>query len=270
MSRPRTVLLCHHDTPLHFDGIARWLASWSDLRGIVIIEEPSSALRKRLRREASRVGWLRMLDVLAFRLFHRLTIAARDRDWINAQLMRLQHEYPAVPASVPVLRVTSANSRDAQDFITAAQPQIILALVKNMLAERIFGIATTGTFVLHPGICPEYRNSHGCFWALANDDLDTVGMTLLRIDKGVDTGPVFGYFRTTFDEVADSHIQIQNAMVLDNLPAIGTKLTDIAAGTAPTISIDGRTSRVWGQPWLTAYLRWKRHARRRQADHRRA
>ena len=31
--------------------------------------------------------------------------------------------------------------------------------------------------------------------AMANGDLDNVGMTLLRIDRGVDTGPVFGYFR---------------------------------------------------------------------------
>ena len=47
---------------------------------------------------------------------------------------------------------------------------------------------------MHPGICPEYRNAHGCFWALANRDLNKVGMTLLRIDKGVDTGPTFGYY----------------------------------------------------------------------------
>ena len=223
-----------------------------------------------LRREITRVGWLRILDVFSFRLFYRLILAARDRDWIDAQLARLQHEYLAVPASVPVLRVASPNSPEAQAFIAAAQPGIIVALVKNMLAERIFGIATTGTFVLHPGICPEYRNSHGCFWALAEDDVDTVGMTLLRIDKGVDTGPIFGYFRTEFDEVADSHIRIQNAVVVDNLPAIATKFQEIAAGTAPAISIDGRASRAWGQPWLTAYLRWKRHARRRRNAHQRA
>jgi len=36
---------------------------------------------------------------------------------------------------------------------------------------------------MHPGICPEYRNSHGCFWALANDDPERVGVTLLQIDK---------------------------------------------------------------------------------------
>lgn len=269
MIRPRTVLLCHHDAPLHRDGIARWLASWSDLRGIVVIAEPRQQLSKRFRREAKRIGWFRMLDVVAFRVWYRVGRGAGDAAWLATRLQQLQAHFPPVPADVPVLHVASPNSPECRNFLADARPEIMLALVKSMLAERIFTIPSVGTFVLHPGICPEYRNSHGCFWALANDDLDTVGMTLLRIDRGVDTGPVYGYFRTKFDEVVDTHIQIQNAMVLDNLPAIATRLQEIATGTATTVPIDGRPSRAWGQPWLSAYLRWKRHARRRRdADHR--
>jgi len=45
--------------------------------------------------------------------------------------------------------------------------------------------ARSAAFVLHPGICPEYRNAHGCFWALVNRDLARVGVTLLRADRGV-------------------------------------------------------------------------------------
>ena len=54
----------------------------------------------------------------------------------------------------------------------------------------------TGHSSMHPGICPEYRNSHGCFWALARRDLDHVGATLLQIDEGSDTGPVYAYYTT--------------------------------------------------------------------------
>ena len=72
---------------------------------------------------------------------------------------------------------------------------------------------------MHPGICPEYRNAHGCFWALATGDTGNAGMTLLRIDRGVDTGPVFGYFRVDAT-LAESHIVIQHRVVLDHLDAI--------------------------------------------------
>ena len=260
--RPRTVLICHHDAPLHHDGIARWLASWSDLAGIVIIEEPSHLFRKRLRREFKRVG-LRLLDVLAQRVHYRLTSAARDARWMDARLAELRARYPVLPR-VPTVRVASPNSGEAQRLIEGARPDVVLALCKNILAERIFAIPAHGTFVLHPGICPEYRNAHGCFWALASDDLENVGMSMLRIDRGIDTGPVYGYFRTKYDEVNESHIVIQHRMTLDNLDAIAELFGTIVAGNAAPIATKGRSSHEWGQPWLTKYLRWKRQARRRR------
>src|SRR5258708_4874260 len=109
---------------------------------------------------------------------------------------------------------------------------------------------------MHPGICPEYRNAHGCFWALARRDLDNVGMTLLRIDKGVDTGPVFGYYRYAFDERTESHVLIQLRTVFENLDVLAEKLIEIAQGTAVPFDTRGRTSAAWGQPWLTRYLSW--------------
>ena len=39
---------------------------------------------------------------------------------------------------------------------------------------------------MHPGICSKYRNVHECFWALADDELDEVGMTFLKVDLGID------------------------------------------------------------------------------------
>ena len=50
-------------------------------------------------------------------------------------------------------------------------------------------------------------------------------MTLLRVDRGVDTGPVYGYFSYPFDERRESHHVIQQRVVLDNLDAIGRMLT---------------------------------------------
>jgi folate-dependent phosphoribosylglycinamide formyltransferase PurN len=261
-SRPRTVLICHHDAPLHHDGMARWLASWSDLAGMVVIEEPSNLFRKRLKREWKRVG-LRLLDVLAQRIHYRLTSAAKDARWIRERLDALRTRYPVLPRT-PTVRVTSPNSAEAQKLIANARPDIVLALCKNILAERVFAIPQHGTFVLHPGICPEYRNAHGCFWALATDDLDKVGMSMLRIDRGIDTGPVYGYFTAPFDEVDDSHIVIQHRMTLDNLDAIAALFQRVIAGEAQPLPTKGRSSHEWGQPWLTKYLRWKREARRRR------
>ena len=86
-------------------------------------------------------------------------------------------------------------------------------------------------------------------------------MTLLKIDEGVDTGPVFGYFKAQFDERHDTHNIIQNKVVFENLDALQTRFEEILAGKAQVIDTRGRTSRAWGQPWLTSYIRWKQAAR---------
>lgn len=263
MARPRVLLIAHREAPLHWDGMARWLASWSTLAGVEIIEEPKGLRWKRLKRERRRVGTLRMLDVVAFRLWYRFFQASGDDRWKNARLDELRSRYGAIPSGTPTLVTPSPNSKESESFIRDARPDIVLALCKNLLKESVFSVPTVGTFVLHPGICPEYRNAHGCFWALASDDVNNVGMTLLRIDKGIDTGPVFGYFRYPFDEVGESHIVIQHRVVLDNLDAIANTLREIADGQATALPTSGRPSGVWGQPWLTKWWRWKRRARAR-------
>lgn len=258
----RVVLICHHDAPLHQEGIARWIASWATLSGVVVIREAQSVLRRRIRREWRRVGTLRLLDVLAFRLYHRLILARRDETWMAEQLARLRNRFPDTPSGTRTLEVQTPGSKESQAFIEESRPDFVIALCKNILPERVFSIPRFGTFVFHPGICPEYRNAHGCFWALASGDRERVGMTLLRIDRGVDTGPIFGHFGAEFDEKRDTHIQIQNRVVLDNLDALRERLLEIARGTARPIDVSGRQSREWGQPWLTAWLRWKSKARR--------
>ena len=83
-------------------------------------------------------------------------------------------------------------------------------------------------------------------------------MTLLKIDKGIDTGPVYGYYRCEFDEAKESHHVIQHKVVFDNLIALESQLKAIQNGTATTIDTKGLPSHEWGQPWLSAYFRYRR------------
>jgi hypothetical protein len=252
----RTLLICHDGAELDCEGLARWLGSFSTYAGTVVVREPGGRLRKRIAREIARVGYWRFLDVLAFRAFYALTAARGDREWEQRERARLRAWFPDSPPA-PAIVVASPNSADAEAFIRRQQPDLVIARCKTLLAERIFSIPRLGTFVMHPGICPEYRNAHGCFWAMATGDRANVGMTLLRIDKGVDTGPVFGYFRVDAD-AAESHVVTQHRVVLEHLDAIRDKLLEIEAGTATPIDTTGRKSAAWGQPWLSAWIRMPR------------
>jgi methionyl-tRNA formyltransferase len=253
----RTLLICHHDAPLDREGLARWLGSFSTYVGTVVVQEPPGRLRRRIAREIKRVGRARFLDVLAFRAYYAVARARGDQEWSDREMQRLRRWFPVRPDAAELV-VASPNDSAAEQFIREQQPDLVIARCKTILKEQVFTIPRLGTFVMHPGICPEYRNAHGCFWALARGDRDNVGMTLLRVDRGVDTGPVFGYFRVSC-EGPESHVVLEQRAVLDHLDGIRRLLADIEAGIATPIDTTGRSSATWGQPWLTADLgmRWR-------------
>lgn len=256
-----TVLICHADEPLHTDGVARWLHASTELRGIVLIREPGRLFWRRVRREWKRSGTVGLLDVLAFRIFYRLRLRGQDRAWHASTLAALRDRWPSVPSAVPTIEVSTPNAPEAEAFIRALAPDAALALCKHILAPRIFELPRAGTFVCHPGVAPEYRNAHGCFWAMASGDFERVGMTMLRVDRGVDTGPIFGYFSYPFDASRESHIEVQNRVLLDNLDGVAALLERIVAGEAEPIPVDGRASGAWGQPRLSSYARLRRRLR---------
>ena len=90
-----------------------------------------------------------------------------------------------------------------------------------------------------------------------------VGMTLLRVDSGIDTGPILFHGRCEINEIHESHVVIQYRAVIENLDAIGQVLLSVCRGEPMTVvNVEGRTSAAWGQPRLTDYLRWKWAARK--------
>jgi Formyl transferase len=259
--RPRIAVICHEHDPLDSDFLPQWLAGFSDVVAVIAIREGRAPLMRRLRAEYRRVGFWRLFDILAFRLYYKMFISRADRVWKRTQLDLLSARVQTGRAAFPTLVTPNPNDGQVIEFLKLAAPDLTVARCKWLLKSNVYEIPRCGTFVLHPGICPQYRNSHGCFWALACNDLENVGLTLLRIDDGIDTGPIYAFFRYPFDAANESHIRIQDRVVLENLDGIRAKLLEICAGRAQPLAVVSDRSRNWGSPWLSAYLRWHAAAR---------
>ena len=232
------------------------------MAGLILIRDTSGRLWRASRREIRRVGWLKFLDVVAFRAYARFRLRDADETWTRQAIEGLRRRHPADLTMVPHIVVSSPNSIEARTFLKHLRPDIAIARCKAILTPEVFEVPRVGTFVMHPGICPEYRNAHGCFWALVNRDFTRVGMTLLKADAGIDTGPVYLHGTCEIDEWRESHTVIQHRAVIENLDEIGRILLALCRGDqVPTVNTDGRRSATWGQPRLTAYLRWKSRAR---------
>ncbi|MGB0936509.1 MAG: formyltransferase family protein [Colwellia sp.] len=251
------VLICHDDEPLTREGMARWIASFADLQAVIVISENSNRLSARIKKEIKRSGILGFLDVLAFRLYYKFKLLRKDRQYEARTLHHIKQQYPSISDKTIIFHTDSPNSPETLAFLQKLEFDFTIARCKTILKQSVFSLARKGTFVMHPGVCPEYRNAHGCFWAMVNQDYDNIGMTLLKVDEGIDTGPVYGYFGGDFDLLSETHNTIQAKVVFDNLPEIKDKFIEIFEGKAKKINVKGRKSCTWGQPWLTVYLRWK-------------
>src|SRR5215204_1730329 len=77
----RSVLICHRGALRDREGLTAWMASFSDLAGIVELDEPSDRTLQRVKAQVRRSGVWRLLDVFALRLYYRIAHARRDRQF---------------------------------------------------------------------------------------------------------------------------------------------------------------------------------------------
>jgi len=260
---PRVVFLRHAESEFDREVIGRSLYSETKLVGELCVESDIMRKYSTVKHEYKRSGLPGLLDSLFFRLHYSLFLQEIEGEKIEKLIDGFKSKYS--PQEVPTFSVSDPNSKKSAKIIEDLDPDILVARTKVLLDERIFSIPTHGTVVIHPGICPEYRNQHGCFWALANGEPDRVGYSLLRIDEGIDTGAIISQGGTSFSPASDEHEYIQYKVVADNLSKITDSINDIA--TSESIDVSERESALWGMPKYSAWKTWKRRAKKFNRTH---
>jgi methionyl-tRNA formyltransferase len=262
---PKTVLLRHQDSQFDKEVIGRWLAAETKMMAEIVIESDRWQQVRTLQHEYRRSGLTGLADALAFWLHYNINLSDKEEEKIESLTQDAINQYPESQIERHV--VEDPNSKRTVSLLRELEPDVMLARCKFLLDGEVFAEPTNGTFVLHPGICPEYRNQHGCFWAMTNGDDQNVGYTLLQIDKGIDTGRIFAQNGATFNPQKDEHIYIQLKTVKDNLDEIGETLKRVHRGKATPMDRTGRPSAIWGMPKLSAWLTWKRRVKKFDITH---
>ena len=100
---------------------------------------------------------------------------------------------PALAArekGVPVFTPEKITTPEWLERITAMQPDLILSVYyRNMISEKILGLARLGAFNLHGSLLPKYRGRAPINWAVLHGE-PRIGMTLHRMVKKADAGAV--------------------------------------------------------------------------------
>ena len=100
---------------------------------------------------------------------------------------------PALAArekGVPVFTPEKITTPEWLERIAALQPDLILSVYyRNMISEKVLGLARLGAFNLHGSLLPKYRGRAPINWAVLHGE-PRIGMTLHRMVKKADAGAV--------------------------------------------------------------------------------
>lgn len=136
---------------------------------------------------------------------------------------------PVIPAALelglPVAQPEKANARDIVDRIRALEPDVLVVVAYGRLIGcGLRTAAPTGAVNLHPSLLPEYRGASPIQAAIYQGRPQT-GVTLMRLDQGLDTGPVIAIELAqlgaddTAPQVHDRLAAIGAGLLIDKLPA---------------------------------------------------
>jgi folate-dependent phosphoribosylglycinamide formyltransferase PurN len=154
----------------------------------VLIENSESKARF-FRRRIRKLGLLKVLDQFLFMTFLSkiLQIIARNR--IDEIKMQNNLSDRNIPKEL-VKNVDSVNSLESIDFIKSVSYDIVLINGTRIISEHVISTCKALIINLHAGITPNYRGVHGAYWAIFDKKDNLAGVTLHKVDSGVDTGEV--------------------------------------------------------------------------------
>ncbi len=96
---------------------------------------------------------------------------------------------------LPCLRAVSVNTPEFLEIVKKANPDIIVVVsFGQLLKEAILNTPEFGCFNVHASLLPKYRGASPITTSLLNGDPET-GVTFMRMEKGLDSGPVFEMHR---------------------------------------------------------------------------
>lgn len=94
------------------------------------------------------------------------------------------------PKNKIILRVDDVNEEIVLNTINKFRPKYIFIFGTGIVKQKFLDKVNNKIFNIHTGILPFYRNVHSDFWALYKKDFNNIGVSVIVVDKGIDTGAI--------------------------------------------------------------------------------
>jgi methionyl-tRNA formyltransferase len=97
---------------------------------------------------------------------------------------------------LPVLQPMKAREEHFAERLQALKPDLMVVVAYGqILPQRLLDLSRHGCLNVHTSLLPKYRGAAPIQWAIADGEAET-GVTIMKMDAGLDTGPVLAMRRT--------------------------------------------------------------------------
>jgi methionyl-tRNA formyltransferase len=187
----------------------------------------------------------------------------------------------ALALNLTVVQSPSLKNSEALEQLAQFKPDaIVVAAFGQILPREVLDIPRCGCLNIHPSLLPKYRGPSPVISAILNGD-EFAGVSVMRLDAGMDTGPVFSQSQIPILDSDDNInltgklFQIGADMLLEVLAFLPLGKTKPEPQNQAAVSIsreivkeDGKIDwnlsalEIWRrvrafQPWPEAYTCWQ-------------
>lgn len=103
-----------------------------------------------------------------------------------------------------VLKPTRLRQAEFLEELKKRKPEVgVVAAYGKILPKELLELPPHGILNLHPSLLPKYRGPAPVQWTLIQGE-DESGVSIIRLDEGMDTGPLIAQWRTPIDPEEDA------------------------------------------------------------------
>lgn len=150
-----------------------------------------------LKKRMKKLGILKVLGQLIF----KASIVPWLRIISKKRILEIFEHYNFNDANISsdkIYEVDTINNPLVLNRVRDLQPALIVVNGTRIISKEIIDGVGCPLINMHVGITPKYRGVHGMYWALAMSDKENAGVTIHRIDSGIDTGSVLRQARVDY------------------------------------------------------------------------
>jgi folate-dependent phosphoribosylglycinamide formyltransferase PurN len=218
-----------------------------------VVRETKISRSTFLKRRLKKLGWRKVLGQIVFAKCI-VPMLKRETARRRADILR---QYGMDESPIPTEYVTDVRSVNDVEVATLLQnlsPAVVVVNGTRILEEKLL-CATGGVFLnTHVGITPLYRGVHGGYWALASGDPRHFGVTIHKIDKGIDTGDIVAQASMKPD-AADNFSTYPLLQIAIAIPLLKQAIRDAANSKLETRPAPAGKSQLWSHPTAIQYLK---------------